>query len=86
MISLYLCDDEAVWIERLDKAIADYRIMSDWEIETGHKDLSPFGLLQHLALHTPSHGIYFLDIDFKCDMDGLPHNPYRRNLYKHPAE
>lgn len=71
MISVYLCDDKSVWINRLSKAILDYQIKSDWEIQIEHKGTSPYALLQYLTLHMPSHGIYFLDIDFKCAMNGL---------------
>ena len=80
MISVYLCDDEAVWIDRLSKTVIDYQIKSDWEIQIKHKAFSPYDLLQHLALHTPSHGIYFLDINFKCAMNGLHLAQKIRNL------
>ncbi len=71
MIPVYLCDDEAIWIERLHKAIVDYQVKSNWNIQIKYKAASPSVLLHHLILHTPSHGIYFLDINFKCAMNGL---------------
>ncbi len=71
MIRIYLCDDEPFWLNRLNKAIADYLVESDWELTIEYQSTSPENLLQHLKKHTPSHGIYFLDIDFKTVINGL---------------
>lgn len=71
MISVYLCDDESTWLERLHKAVVDYQITSDWELPIEYESTSPEELLQYLTEHTPSNGIYFLDIDFKTSINGL---------------
>lgn len=71
MISVYLCDDEPVWLERLNKAVTDYKIKSDWEFTIAFQSTSPEALLQYLTEHTPANGIYFLDIDFKASINGL---------------
>lgn len=71
MISVYLCDDEPIWIKRINKAIKDYQIKSDWELIIKYQATSPEALLQYLTEHPPMNGIYFLDIDFKTSIDGL---------------
>lgn len=71
MMSIYLCDDEPIWLERLNKAVTDYQIKSDWELMIVCQATSPEMLLQYLTKHTPMNGIYFLDIDFKSSMDGM---------------
>lgn len=71
MISVYICDDEPVWLERLGKIVTDYQIKSDWEIKLERKEQSPDALLEYLSAHKPQMGIYFVDIDLKNSMNGL---------------
>lgn len=80
MIYVYLCDDEPVWLERLNKIVNNYQIKSDWELSIGYQSASPEHLLQYLKEHTPAHGIYFLDIDFKAAINGLELARQIRNL------
>lgn len=71
MISVYICDDEAVWLKRLKKAVTDYQMKSDWEIKVERCEQSPEALLEYLSAHKPQMGIYLLDIDLKSSMNGL---------------
>lgn len=71
MLSVYLCDDEPVWLERMDRAVTDYQIKSNFEIKTVYKTGSPAMLLRHLAERPSINGIYFLDIDLKASINGL---------------
>lgn len=71
MMSVYLCDDDPIWLERLNKAVTNYQIKSDWELKIAYDSTSPELLLQHLIEHTPKGGIYFLDIDFKASINGM---------------
>ncbi len=85
MISVYLCDDEPIWLNRLHKAIVDYQIKSDWELAIAHQTTSPEQLLHYLSEHPPLNGIYFLDIDFKASMDGLDLAKQIRNIDPHAS-
>ena len=71
MKSVFLCDDEPIWLERMQKAVCAYQIKSDWEIVIPYQSTSPEKLLNFLTEHTPEEGIYFLDIDFKATINGL---------------
>ena len=71
MIPVYICDDEAVWLKRLSKAITDYQLKSDWEIKLERTEQSPEALLQYLTERKPQMDIYLLDIDLKSSMNGL---------------
>lgn len=71
MIPIFICDDEAVWLKRLEKAVSDYQIRSDWEIKVERCEQSPEALLQYLTKRKPQMGIYLLDIDLKSSMNGL---------------
>ncbi len=85
MISVYLCDDESIWLERLNKAITDYQIKSDWELTVAFQTTSPKHLLQHLTEDTSTNGIYFLDIDLKADMNGMQLAQQIRTLDPHAS-
>lgn len=80
MISVYLCDDEPIWLERLNKAVTDYQIKSDWELSIAYQSTSPEQLLQYLTEHIPMNGIYFLDIDFKASVNGMDLAKQIRNI------
>lgn len=71
MISIYLCDDELFWIHQLEKAIYNYDLFSDWELEIACKATSPHALLNILRKRQTLNGIYFLDINFESDINGL---------------
>lgn len=71
MKSVFLCDDEPIWLERMQKAVSAYQIKSDWEIEITYQSTSPENFLNFLEEHTPEEGIYFLDIDFKTTLSGF---------------
>uniref|UniRef100_UPI004057962D LytR/AlgR family response regulator transcription factor n=1 Tax=Acetatifactor sp. TaxID=1872090 RepID=UPI004057962D len=71
MPSIYLCDDEPIWLERLNKAVTEYQIKNDWDFTIEYESNSPEQLLSYLSKHTPKSGIYFLDIDFKSSLNGM---------------
>lgn len=71
MISVFLCDDDPVWLHRLHEAVAGYQIKSDWEIQIEYQTTSPEKFWRYLTEHTPAGGIYFLDIDFKSSINGM---------------
>ena len=71
MLSVYLCDDDHFWLERLNQAVTDYQIMSDLEIRLEYRGDSPSCLLEYLKNHPSANGIFFLDINFKESFSGL---------------
>ena len=85
MLSVYLCDDDYFWLERLNKALTDYQIMSDLEISLEYSGASPSCLLQHLKNHPSANGIFFLDINFKGSFNGLELAKRIRELDPHAS-
>lgn len=68
---VYICDDESVWLNQLTHMISNYTIKSNWALSIGFSALSPTALLQHLQEHTPNGGIYFLDMIYGAQMNGI---------------
>lgn len=62
MISIYLCEEDCIWLARLHKAVADYQIESNWETKIACETTLPDTLTAYLTVHPPHNGIYFLDM------------------------
>ena len=71
MADIYICDDDPVWIKQMEQAISDFMVSSDWELSIVCKASSPRLLLEKLVSSTTHGGIYFLDIEFKTDTNGI---------------
>lgn len=71
MISIFLCDNTAAWLKRLHKAISDYRIKSDWDIQVAFDTTSPEDLLIYLAEQGTVNGVYFLETVFPFSLSGV---------------
>lgn len=71
MISVYLCDDEPSWLQRMENCIISYQLNSDWDFSISCRTTDPDTLLSYIRVHTPQNGIYFLDIDYKKNLNGM---------------
>lgn len=71
MIKIYLCDDDPIWLKRIEHAIISYQVSSDWELSINYRASSPSELLCYLKDNPPISGIYFLDVEYKTSMNGI---------------
>lgn len=71
MNDIYLCDDEPSWLQRMEHAISCFQIKSDWELAVVCRTQSPRELLSVLESHGTRFGIYFLDVEYKTEMNGI---------------
>ncbi|MBP3543408.1 MAG: response regulator transcription factor [Lachnospiraceae bacterium] len=71
MIKFFLCDDEPIWLKKIEHAIITYQVSSDWDFSIAAKASSPDELLVYIKKQKPSHGIYFLDVDYKTTVNGM---------------
>lgn len=71
MAEIYLCDDEPVWIEQMERAVSDFMVGSDWALNIVCKATEPHEVLDCLSRHQTSGGIYFLDIDLRSEINGI---------------
>ena len=71
MIKFFLCDDEPIWLKKIEHAIITYQVSSDWDFSITCKASSPDELLAAVMEQKPSHGIYFLDVDYKTTVNGM---------------
>ena len=53
MTQIYLCDDEAAWLERLEKAITEYVFRTDLDLRIAFRSTSPSEFLTYFDYHLP---------------------------------
>lgn len=82
MIEIYLCDNEPVWLKRTEQAINDFQVKSDWEITVACRAKAPRELLSALRSRNTKNGIYFLEVKYTQDMNGLEMGAEIRKLDK----
>lgn len=83
MTPIYLCDDEPMWLNYLKQVIADYPTKSSDNFYVAFSGNSPSILLQYLKEHTINGGIYFLDVVYKTQMNGMELGQNIRRLDSH---
>lgn len=71
MNEIYLCDDEPFWLRRMEHAVSCFQIKSNWEFDVVCKAQSPQKLLSVLESRGTRSGIYFLDVEYKTEMNGI---------------
>lgn len=71
MIAIYLCDDEPIWLNRLEQSVTKYQVKSNWDFTIASRSTSPAALLESLKESNSKNSICFLDVDFKTSMNGL---------------
>ncbi len=71
MIRVYLCDDEPIWLKKIEHAIISYQLSTNWDFSIAWKASSPDELLSYVIEQKPSHCIYFLDVDYKTTVNGM---------------
>lgn len=69
MLNIYVCEDDKVQRELVSKIIDNIVLMEDYNLNLKYVTGNPYLLLENIDSNT--NGIYFLDIDLNCDMNGL---------------
>lgn len=71
MIKVYLCDDEPIWLKKIEHAIVNYQVSTDWDFSIACRAATPNELLACVKEQKPNNGIYFLDVDYKTTVNGM---------------
>ncbi len=71
MNEIYLCDDEPYWLRSIEHAVSCFQIKSSWELSVVCRAQSPRELLSVLESRGTRSGIYFLDVEYKNEMNGI---------------
>lgn len=70
MLNIYLCEDNEVQRNLMKDFIEKIILMEDYDLSFACATDNPHDIL-HMVKKQPQVGLYFLDIDLNCDMNGL---------------
>ena len=71
MLSIFICEDDLLQRKRLEKIIEDYAKTEEIELTIILSTERPHDILDYLKENPEISGLYFLDVDLNCEMDGI---------------
>lgn len=71
MLSVYICEDNPFHLEQMKQAIENCIAICDFDMIIAGTFYDPKQCLSSINYQKPLHGIYFLDIDLKSDINGI---------------
>lgn len=71
LIPIYVCEDDPKQLEKLSKIISHSLIIYEWDMKLACVTTSPYELLEAMNHVRAESAVYILDVDLKCDMDGI---------------
>lgn len=71
MLSIYICEDDKFQLEQIKECIDNCIIINEYDMKISGCYTNPSICISQIKTHTPLHGIYFLDIDLKADINGI---------------
>ena len=70
MLKIFICEDNLKEQEKLKKIIENVIIIENYDMELKLVTNNPYQVLEEIQLN-PGSGIYFLDVDLGCDINGI---------------
>lgn len=71
MLPIFICEDNERQRKAIEKYIRNYLMMEELDMKIEMSTNNPYEILSYLEGNTITNGIYFLDVDLQCDMDGI---------------
>ena len=70
-MNIFICEDDPKQRERLENIVNEQISSTDLDMEIALSTQSPTALLEYLESHQVQSGLYFLDVDLQCDINGI---------------
>lgn len=70
MLNIFICEDNNILRQKYTKIIENYIIIENLDMKVALSTADPYNILNYLKSNDTT-GVYFLDIDLNCDIDGL---------------
>jgi len=71
MLKIFICEDERLQRQQIEQVVNNYILMEDLDANLVVSTGNPQDVLDYLALHPETKGLYFLDIDLNHDLTGI---------------
>lgn len=70
MLKIFICEDNIKEQEKLKKIVENTILIENYDMELKLVTSNPYKVLEEIKLN-PCSGIYFLDVDLGCDINGI---------------
>ncbi|MGL5574926.1 MAG: LytR/AlgR family response regulator transcription factor, partial [Sarcina sp.] len=70
MLNIYICEDDKVQLNRIQKIVEDFILIEDLDFKLALATDNPYKVLNEIT-NVDNSGIYFLDIELKSDVNGI---------------
>ena len=71
MLDIFICEDNSDFMDYVIKTLESYSFSSANSIRPACATSNPYEILEYLSLNKSTTGLYFLDYDLGCDMNGM---------------
>lgn len=71
MLSIFICEDNPIQRESIEKIVSDYIAQRGEDIELALSTDDPAALLAYLKANPKAKSLYFLDVDLQHEMNGI---------------
>ena len=70
MLNIFICEDDKVQLNRVKKIVEDFILIEELDFNLSLATENPYKVLDEID-NSQNSGIYFLDIDLSCDINGM---------------
>lgn len=81
MLPIFICEDNELHRKTINDYIQNYITFEELDMKIVLSTQDPHKILSYLETNTVTNGIYFLDVDLQCDLDGIKLGAKIRNMY-----
>ena len=71
MLPIFICEDDLVQKERLEKIIRNYIMIEELDMKIALSTSNPVAILDYVEKNSETGGLYFLGVDLNHELDGI---------------
>lgn len=71
MLSIFICEDDEAQRSKVETMIKNYIMIDNFDMELKLSTNNPYEIINFLDNHADVRGVYFLDVDLGCDINGI---------------
>lgn len=80
LISIFICEDSEIQRKMIEEYIQSYIMIEELAMRIEMSTDDPYKILSYLEKNPKTNGIYFLDVELECDLDGIKLGGQIRNI------
>ena len=71
MLSIFICEDDPAYLRRIRACVENFILIENFAMKVVCATTSPDDVLDYLSNNDSCSGLYFLDLDLGCDINGI---------------